>query len=92
VFFLAAWIPQYSPSVVWFARLFVLAIPVTSLLQVGRAALESQSDFTVSNKLLIASPAFTLLSLVTLWRTGTLNPVSGRSPTWSPDFLQSCGC
>src|SRR5262249_37611636 len=76
VIFLGTWIPQYSPSVVWFARLFVLATPVTSLLQVGRAALESRSAFTASNKLLVASPALTLLLLVVLWRTGTLTPVS----------------
>lgn len=76
VAFLGSWIPQYSPRVIWFARLLMLSTPLSSLLQVGRAALESRGDFSASNRLLIASPASTLLCLLILWRTGTLTPIT----------------
>ena len=42
--FMPAWIPQYSPRVILFARIFLLSAPITSLLVVGRAGLESRGD------------------------------------------------
>lgn len=76
IIFLGSWIPQYSPRVIWFARLLLLSTPLSSLLTVGRAGLESRGDFSTSNGLLIASPASTLLCLLVLWRTGTLTPIT----------------
>jgi O-antigen/teichoic acid export membrane protein len=76
VIFMHAWIPQYSHQVIQFARLFVLNAPMTAVLMVGRAALESHNDFTASNKLLIFPPALTLFWLIVLWRVGLLTPVN----------------
>ena len=76
MWFMPAWIPQYQPRVVLFARIFLLSAPLTSLLVVGRAALESRGDFAASNKLLIWSPAMTLLWLVALLATHSMTPFS----------------
>jgi O-antigen/teichoic acid export membrane protein len=74
--FMHSWMPQYSPRVIFFARLFLFNTPLSAMLLVGRAALESKGDFAASNKLFIASPAQTLVCLLILWRMGTLTPVS----------------
>jgi len=76
VFGMPAWIPQYPARVILFARIFLLSAPITSLLAVGRAGLESRSDFTASNKILIWSPAMTLVSLLGLLATGSMTPFS----------------
>jgi O-antigen/teichoic acid export membrane protein len=76
VIFLHSWISQYSPEVVLFARVFVLSTPVAALVYAGKAALESRGDFGASNLLLTASPLLTLATLVILWRTGTLTPIT----------------
>jgi O-antigen/teichoic acid export membrane protein len=88
--FMRAWMPQYSPEVIFFARIFLLNTPMSAMLLVGRAALESRGDFTTSNKLFIASPALTLVWLVILWRTHALTPVSAGFayvPVGIPPFL-----
>lgn len=74
--FMSAWIPQYPPRVILFARIFLLSAPLSSLLVVGRAGLESRGDFTASNKLLIWSPAMTLVWLLVLLATHSMTPVS----------------
>ena len=76
ILFMHSWIPQYSHEVVQYARIFVLNAPMTAVLVVGRAALESHGDFTASNKLLVVPPLLTLVWLIVLWRTGTLTPFS----------------
>lgn len=75
-FFMGAWIPQYPPRVILFARLLLLTAPVGTLLAVGRAGLESRGDFTASNKILIWSPACTLFCLVALRAAHALTPFS----------------
>lgn len=75
-FFLHSWIAQYPPRVVLFARMFLLSAPLTSLLLIGRAALESRGDFGLSNKLLICSPTLTLLCLFVLMARHALTPYS----------------
>jgi O-antigen/teichoic acid export membrane protein len=74
--FMSTWISQYSESVTWFARVFVWSTPFAALLLVGRAALESRGDFASSNKLLLASPLFTLLCLLGFWLAAALTPVT----------------
>jgi O-antigen/teichoic acid export membrane protein len=76
VLFMQAWIPQYSPRVILFAKMFLLSAPITTLLVVGRAGLESCGDFAASNKILIWSPAMTLLWLVGLLATHSMTPFS----------------
>ena len=73
--FLNAWIPQYSPRIILFARIFLLSAPLTSLLAAGRAGVESRGDFTTSNIVLIWSPAMTLLWLVVLLATHSMSAV-----------------
>ena len=74
--FMRSWIPQYPARTVLFARLFLISAPLTSLLLVGRAALECRGDFGASNKLLIWSPAMTLLWLTVLMATHSVTPYS----------------
>jgi O-antigen/teichoic acid export membrane protein len=76
VLFMQAWIPQYPPRVILFAKIFLLSAPITTLLVVGRAGLESCGDFAASNKILIWSPAMTLLWLVGLLATHSMTPFS----------------
>jgi O-antigen/teichoic acid export membrane protein len=76
MWFMQAWIPQYPPRVILFAKIFLLSAPITTLLVVGRAALESCGDFAASNKILIWSPAMTLLWLVALLATHSMTPFS----------------
>jgi len=73
--FIGAWIPQYSPRVILFARIFLLSAPLTSLLAAGRAGVESRGDFTTSNVALIWSPAMTLVWLIVLLVTHTMTSV-----------------
>jgi O-antigen/teichoic acid export membrane protein len=70
------WIPQYSPQVVFFARIFMLGTPVTVFVAMGRAALESQGDFTTSNISLVAPPVLTLSGLLLLLFTHAFTPVN----------------
>src|SRR5580698_8833608 len=48
-FLLPFWIPQYSPTVLFFARIFLLNTPIALFFVVGRAAIESRGGFRVSN-------------------------------------------
>lgn len=73
--FLPLWLRQYSPETVFYARLFLLSAPLTSFILVGRAALESDGNFTASNTLLLGSPALTLVWLVVLWLMHSMTPV-----------------
>jgi O-antigen/teichoic acid export membrane protein len=70
------WIPQYSPQVLFFARLFLLNIPVAVFVVIGRAALESQGNFAASNLSLIGPPLLTLAGLLLLVFTHALTPVN----------------
>ena len=74
--FMQSWIAQYPPRVVLFARIFLLSAPLTSLLLVGRAALESRNDFGASNMLLVCTPSLTLLCLLALLAAHALTPYS----------------
>ncbi len=75
-FGLPHWIPQYSSQVLFFARLFLLNIPVAVLVVIGRAALESQGNFAASNLSLIGPPLLTLVGLLLLLFTHSFNPVN----------------
>ncbi len=70
------WIPQYSPQVLFFARLFLLNIPVAVLVVIGRAALESQGNFAASNLSLVGPPLLTLAGLLLLLFTHRFTPVN----------------
>jgi O-antigen/teichoic acid export membrane protein len=70
------WIPQYSPQVIFFARVFLLNTPVAVFAVIGRAALESQGDFPASNLSLVGAPSLTLAGLLLLLSLHTLTPVS----------------
>jgi O-antigen/teichoic acid export membrane protein len=83
VLFMREWIPQYPARVILFAKIFLLSAPITTLLVVGRAGLESRGDFAASNKILIWSPAMTLLWLVVLLATHSMTPFSA-SLTYVP--------
>jgi len=79
VFLVPHWVSQYSPRTILFARLYIFSAPLTSLLLVGRAALESRSDFSSSNKLLLWSPALTTAWLVVLLLTHSMTPYSAAA-------------
>lgn len=75
-FGLPHWIPQYSPQVLLFARIFLLNTPVAVFVLIGRAALESQGDFTASNISQIGPPSLTLAGLLLLLCSHRFTPVS----------------
>jgi O-antigen/teichoic acid export membrane protein len=75
-FGLPHWIPQYSPEVLFFARIFLLNTPIAVFMVIGRAALESQGHFTASNLSLIGPPSLTLAGLLLLWVTHKFTPVN----------------
>src|SRR5450755_488295 len=79
VFLMPAWITQYPPRTILFARIFLITTPLTSLLTVGRAALESRGNFTASNKLLIWSPVLTTSWLLVLLFTHRITPYSAAA-------------
>jgi O-antigen/teichoic acid export membrane protein len=68
------WMGQYPQKTILFAQLFLLATPFTSLFLVGKAALETVGNFTLSNKLLGCSPALTLIGLLLLLATHSITP------------------
>jgi O-antigen/teichoic acid export membrane protein len=75
-FGLPHWIPQYSPQILFFARIFLLNTPVAVFMVIGRATLESQGHFTASNLSLIGPPLLTLAGLLLLWVTHKFTPVN----------------
>ena len=70
------WIPQYSPQILFFARIFLLNTFVAVFMVMGRAALESQGHFTASNLSLVVPPLLTLAGLLFLWVTHRFTPVN----------------
>jgi O-antigen/teichoic acid export membrane protein len=75
-YLLPFWIPQYSPTVLLFARVFLFNTPIALFFLVGRAAVESRGGFSASNLSLIGPPAATLAGLVPLKLLGWLTPVT----------------
>jgi O-antigen/teichoic acid export membrane protein len=70
------WLPQYSPQVLLFARIFLANVPITVFVLLGRAALESQGNFTASNLSLVGATTITLVGLLLLLFTHTFTPVN----------------
>jgi O-antigen/teichoic acid export membrane protein len=83
------WLAQYDPRVIFFARLFLLNTPISALFLIGRAALESDNDFTSSNVSLIGPPLVTVIVLAVLWMLHRLDPVTAAwayVPAGLPSF------
>lgn len=72
--FMHSWIPQYPLKVILYAQFLVTAIPLTSLLNVGRSAFIARGDFGVVNGLLVCAPALTLALLLVLLLAHLLTP------------------
>ena len=72
--FMSRWLGQYPTKAILCAQIFLLSAPLTSLLLVGRAGLESAGDFLASNKLQVCAPAITLMALLVLLASHTLTP------------------
>ncbi len=70
------WIPQYSATVIFFSRLFLFNVPIFAATLVGRAALESDGDFTPSNLSLLLTPLLTLAGLVVFGVAHRFTPVN----------------
>jgi O-antigen/teichoic acid export membrane protein len=70
------WIPQYSATVIFFSRLFLFNVPIFAATLVGRAALESDGDFTTSNLSLLLTPLLTLVGLGAFFIAGHFTPVN----------------
>ena len=70
------WLSNYSPEVIFYARMFMLLAPLGLLQQVFAAAFEASGDFTAANQLRCLIPLFTLAALGTLALTGQLTPLT----------------
>ena len=71
-----AWLSNYSPEVIFYARLFMLLAPIGLLQQVFAAAFEASGDFVAANQLRCLMPMVTLLALGSLAITGKLTPLT----------------
>ena len=76
VLFLPHWLHQYSPSVIRWAQLFLLTLPLWSIQIVGQAALEALELFTLSNIVQMLVPVSTLAGLLVFLALGRLTPVT----------------
>ena len=70
------WIPQYSPEVIFYSRLFLCAIPIFTWSLIGRTAIESAGDFKTSNGSLLLAPLLTLIGLVILQVSHRFTPIA----------------
>jgi O-antigen/teichoic acid export membrane protein len=70
------WIPQYSATAIFYSRLFLFNVPLFAASLVGRAALESEGDFTTSNLSLLLNPLLTLTALCSFLLAHHLTPVN----------------
>ena len=68
------WLHQYSPSVVHGAQLFLLTVPLCSMMLAGQATLEAFGKFTYSNIVQILVPSATLAMLLLFLFTHHFNP------------------
>jgi O-antigen/teichoic acid export membrane protein len=68
------WLPQYSPAVVHSAQLFLLTIPLCSIMLAGQASLEALGKFSASNATQILVPVATLAGLLCFYFTHRLTP------------------
>jgi O-antigen/teichoic acid export membrane protein len=67
---------QYSHQIVVDAQLFLVATPLLSLIQTGRAVIEARGLFSYSNQVQILYPGTTLLGLASLLASHRLTPVT----------------
>jgi Membrane protein involved in the export of O-antigen and teichoic acid len=63
---LPLWLHQYSRTIVRFAEIFLITVPLCSVTLAGRAALEAEHDFSGSNAIQILTPFSTLVVLIGL--------------------------
>ena len=75
-FLLPVWMHQYSPLYIQWARLFVLTLPLCSIMIVGQAILEGLDRFSLSNYVQIAVPIATLALLLVFLFSHHLNPIT----------------
>jgi O-antigen/teichoic acid export membrane protein len=73
-FLLPGWLHQYSPAVVHSAQLFLLTIPLCSIVLAGQASLEALGRFSASNATQILVPIATLTGLLGFYFTHRLTP------------------
>jgi O-antigen/teichoic acid export membrane protein len=71
---LPRWLHQYSPAVVHSAQLFLLTIPLCSIMLAGQASLEALGRFSASNATQILVPVSTLAGLLGFYCTHRLTP------------------
>ncbi|MEO0540567.1 MAG: oligosaccharide flippase family protein [Cyanobacteria bacterium P01_A01_bin.105] len=76
IFLMPMWLSNYSPEVIFYARVFMLLAPLGLLQQVFAAAFEASGDFIAANQLRCLIPLVTLVTLVGLAVTGQLTPLT----------------
>lgn len=74
--FMPHWLGQYPGWVIHAAQLFLLSTPLSTLMLVGRATLETRGDFLASNVVQLFTPLPTLAALIVLVLTDRMNPIS----------------
>lgn len=76
VFFLPHWLHQYPVSVIRWAQIFLLTLPLWSIQIAGQAALEALELFSLSNIVQIMIPVTTLSGLLLFLALHRLTPVT----------------
>jgi len=74
ILWLPQWLGQYSPSVIRFAQVFMLLIPLLTTANILNASLEALGEFTLVNHIRYLSPLFTLGALIIAVVTRHLTP------------------
>ena len=76
---LPRWLHEYSPEVVHFARIFLMAVPLWAVQITGQASLEALELFSLSNVVQTMIPLTTLLGLLTCYVLDRLTPVAAAA-------------
>jgi O-antigen/teichoic acid export membrane protein len=70
------WLSQYSPEVIFYARVFMVLAPFGLLQQVFAAAFEASGDFGAANQLRCLVPLSTLIILLLLVLADQMTPLT----------------
>jgi O-antigen/teichoic acid export membrane protein len=70
---------QYSPAIVFYARVFLLTMPVSTLMLLARATFEGHQKFSTSIVTQLCIPLVNVLGLGLLWACHSLTPFTSAA-------------
>jgi O-antigen/teichoic acid export membrane protein len=70
---------QYSPKVIFYARVFLLTMPVSTLMLLARSTFEGHQKFSISIVTQLCIPSVNVLGLTLLWLCHWLTPFTSAA-------------